>query len=259
MKAIASRDNPSFKALRLLAKDGREQQRQRRAVIDGVHLVADYLARVGRPQLLAVSESGAAHDEVQALLAGNAGLETLLLRDALFAEISGSPHPVGVLATIAIPEPPADLPTGSCVLLDAIQDAGNVGTILRTAAAAGVRDVLLGPGCASAWSMRVLRAAQGAHFGLAIREHADLGAFVAAYRGLSVATVVTGGKPLFDLDLGGPVAWIFGNEGAGVSAALAAAARARATIPMAADTESLNVAAAAAVCLFESLRQRKLA
>lgn len=255
MKAIASRDNPTFKSLRLLAKDSREQQRQGRAVIDGVHLVSEYRTCVGLPQLLVVSESGEAHAEVQAALAAHAGVETLRLRDSLFAEISGAPSPVGILAVIDIPQALTMPPTASCLLLEGIQDAGNVGTILRTAAAAGMRDVLLGPGCAGAWTMRVLRAAQGAHFGLAIREHQDLLATVEDFTGLSVATVAGGGTPLYELDLRGPVAWIFGNEGAGVSAALASAAKVRATIPMAAGSESLNVAAAAAVCLFEARRQ----
>lgn len=259
MKTIASRDNPTFKALRLLAKDGREQQRQRRAVIDGVHLVRDYRARVGLPQTLAISESGERDAEVQAILASHEGVEIFRLRDALFAEVSGSPHPVGVLATIAIPEAPTTPMTGSCVLLEGIQDAGNVGTILRSAAAAGICDVALSPGCAGAWTMRVLRAAQGAHFGLAIREHQDLTAIVKAYGGTSIATVVGGESSLYGLDLRGSVAWIFGNEGAGVSASLADAATKRATIPMASGSESLNVAAAAAVCLFEALRQRNLA
>ncbi|HEX8961371.1 MAG TPA: RNA methyltransferase, partial [Rhodocyclaceae bacterium] len=111
-------------------------------------------------------------------------------------------------------------------------------------------------GCAGAWTLRVLRAAQGAHFGLSIREHADLAAIVRDYPGLSVATVVGGGTSIYQLDLRGPVAWILGNEGAGVSDELAAAAKARASIPMASGSESLNVAAAAAVCLFEAQRQR---
>ncbi len=259
MKAIASRDNPTFKALRLLAKDGREQQRLRRAVIDGVHLVAEYRARVGLPLQLVVSESGERHAEVQAVLAAHEGVETLCLRDSLFSEISGAASPVGLLATIAIPDAPTSPLAASCVLLEGIQDAGNVGAILRTAAAAGVRDVVLGPGCAGAWTMRVLRAAQGAHFGLAIREHENLAELTQQYGGLSVATLVSGGTSLYELDLRGPVAWIFGNEGAGVSPTLAAVAKARTTIPMASGSESLNVAAAAAICLFEAVRQRKLA
>ncbi len=255
MKTIASRDNPTFKALRLLAKDSREQARLKRTILDGLHLVAEYRRRVGIPVLLAVSESGERHPEVQALIEAHGGVEVLHLRDALFAEISGVATPVGLLAVIDIPKVATAPPTGSCVLLEAIQDAGNVGTILRSAAAAGVCDVALGPGCAGAWTPRVLRAAQGAHFGLAIREQCDLADIVQQFGGLSVATVADGGPSLFDLDLAQPVAWIFGNEGAGVSVALAAVATVRATIPMATGSESLNVAAAAAVCLFEARRQ----
>lgn len=257
MKTIASRDNPTFKALRLLAKDGREQQRQGRTVLDGLHLVGEYRARVGLPELLVVSTGGAAHPDVQALLAAHDGVEVLSLRDALFGEISGVASPVGILAQILIPPAATQPPTASCVLLEGIQDAGNVGAILRTAAAAGVRDVVLGPGCAGVWTPRVLRAAQGAHFGLALRDAEDLATMVRNFAGLSVATLAAGGTSLYALDLAGPVAWIFGNEGAGVSAMLAAAAKARATIPMASGSESLNVAAAAAVCLFEAARQRK--
>jgi tRNA(Leu) C34 or U34 (ribose-2'-O)-methylase TrmL len=107
----------------------------------------------------------------------------------------------------------------------------------------GVRNVLLGPGCAGAWTARVLRAGQGAHFFLAIREQADLRR---RWRpaATSVATVAHGGTSLYDLDLGGPAVWLVGNEGAGLSAELVAAAKLRATIPLAAGTESLNVAAA---------------
>ena len=259
MKPIASRDNPSFKALRLLAKDSREQQRQRRTVLEGVHLVADYRARIGTPALLAVSESGAENAEVRQILDAHAGLEVLQLRDSLFGEISGVATPVGVLAVIDVPPWATGSLTGSAVILEGIQDAGNVGTILRTAAAAGIADVVLGPGCAGVWTPRVLRAAQGAHFSLRLREADDLLSVVAGFAGLSVATVVRDGKSLYDLDLRGPVAWVFGNEGAGVSPALAAAANERATIPMASATESLNVAAAAAACLFEAVRQRKIA
>ena len=137
-----------------------------------------------------------------------------------------------------------------------MQDAGNVGTLLRTAAAAGVRDVLLGTGCAGAWTPRVLRAAQGAHFVLAIHEQVDLATFLHSYPGNSVATVARDGASLYALDLTRPTAWLVGNEGAGLAPELIAAAQTRATIPLSAGSESLNVAAAAAVCLFEMRRQR---
>ncbi|MCX7893875.1 MAG: RNA methyltransferase [Burkholderiales bacterium] len=150
-----------------------------------------------------------------------------------------------------MPAPPFD-----CLLLEEIQDAGNLGSILRTAAAAGVREVYLSKGSVFAWSPRVLRAGQGAHFSLAIREGAALAEVAAAFRGTVVATCPDAPESLFALDLGPAVAWIFGNEGAGISPALAARATRRAHIPMPGGAESLNVAAAAAVCLFEAVRQR---
>lgn len=256
MPLIASRQNPRFKELRALAEDPR---RQGFALADGAHLVSTCLERGVAIKLLVTSESGAGNPEIGKLVARAGAVERLQLSDALYREVTGIGAPTGVAAVIAIPVA-ADGPLrGDAVLLDAVQDAGNVGAILRTAAAAGVREVLLGPGCAGPWSMKVLRAAQGAHFSLSIRDNFDLAAALAGYRGLSVATVAEGGTEIFDTDLTGSVCWLFGNEGAGLSPDLAAAARLRATIPLAAGTESLNVAAAAAVCLFEAARQRRKA
>ena len=191
------------------------------------------------------------------MLASEGEIDCLLFSDALFREISGVATPTGIAAVIAIPPTPSDEITGDAVLLDAVQDAGNVGAILRTAAAAGVHDVILGPGCAGVWTPRVLRAGQGAHFGLRIREQADLLATLDQCRGLLIATVAREGVSLYALDLRQPVVWLFGNEGAGLSAELIVAAQQRATIPLAVATESLNVAAATAVCLFEAVRQRQ--
>jgi TrmH family RNA methyltransferase len=255
-KVITSRDNPTIKALRALAVDARELRRRGRTLLDGPHLVESYIHRVGAPELLVVSESGVANAEIGHLLSTVSAVEILTLRDSLFRELSGVATPVGLLAVIPVPAAPTTMPDGPCVLLDAIQDAGNVGTILRTAAAAGVPDIALGSGCAGAWTPRVLRAAQGAHFGLRIREQADLEILTKAYGAASVAAVARDGTPLYELDLSEDVAWIFGNEGAGVSPSLVALAGKRATIPMAGGSESLNVGAAAAVCLFEGLRQQ---
>jgi TrmH family RNA methyltransferase len=256
VKVIASRDNPTFKSLRVLAGDARRQRSERRTLIEGPHLLAAALDHGLAPDLVVVSEGASVNPEVLKLLAQVGKVETLCLRDALFKEISELATPVGILARIPIPAEPAALPAGDCLLLDAIQDAGNVGTLLRTAAAAGVRDVLLGAGCAGAWSPRVLRAAQGAHFGLQIREQVDLAAFLSGYTGTSIAAVAHEGVSLYGLDCASPVAWLFGNEGAGIAPELLTLATVRATIPLAAGSESLNVAAAAAVCLFEMQRQR---
>lgn len=258
MKYLSSRDNAGFKALKALATDAREQRRQALSLLDGSHLVAAYRDKVGLPARLILSEHGVAQPEIIALQATLAGTETLLLRDSLFAELSGVATPTGILALIPIPSPPESLDcAGSCVLLDALQDAGNVGSILRTAAAAGIRDLFLGPGCAGAWTPRVLRAGQGAHFDLCIREYADLGKIMADFSGTTVAATAHDAKPLYRLDLSGRVAWLFGNEGRGVSPQLVSSARIRAAVPMAPGSESLNVAAAAAICLFEEVRQKR--
>jgi TrmH family RNA methyltransferase len=257
MKQIASRDNPTFKSLHSLIENAREQRQRQQTLIDGIHLVETFRQRGGRPLTLLLAESALDNKEVAVLAQQFPEVDTLCLKDSLFRELSGVATPTGIAALIAIPQPRTELPQDTCVMLDAVQDAGNVGSILRTAAAAGVNDVLLGPGCAGAWTPRVLRAAQGAHFALNIREQVDLSAMLGALSMPGIATVVDGATPLHELDLKRPVAWLFGNEGAGLSPALQAAARLRATIPLAAATESLNVAAAAAICLFEGLRQRR--
>jgi TrmH family RNA methyltransferase len=250
---ITSRENPDFKSLRTIADDPR---RQGFALADGIHLVSTCLARGVAVVKLLVSESGLKNSEIAALLRAAAGIDCLVLRDSLFREISGVGTPTGIAAVFGIPRASDAAPQGDAVLLDAVQDAGNVGAILRTAAAAGVQEALLGAGCAGAWTARVLRAGQGAHFSLTIREQVNLAAVLAARSVTAVATVARDGTSLYELDLRGPVHWLVGNEGAGLSAELIAAADLRTTIPLAGGTESLNVAAATAVCLFEACRQR---
>jgi TrmH family RNA methyltransferase len=259
IRVITSKDNPAIKDLRALATDARELRARQRTLLDGPHLIEAYRHHRGVPELLVLSESGSCNGEATTLIAAYPEVDVLQLPDGLFREISGVATPVGILAVIRIPETGDEPIDGSCVMLDAVQDGGNIGTILRTAAAAGIRDVLLGRGCAGAWLPKVLRAAQGAHFGLRIREQVDLRRLLREYAGTSVATVAREGAPLFELSLAGNIAWIFGNEGAGVADDLVAIAGRRATIPIVADTESLNVAAAAAICLFEQVRQQRLA
>jgi len=256
MKHITSRDNPTFKALKSLSEDAREQRRLGMTLLDGSHLITAYRDKLGRPEQLILSEHGAAQAELQALCETLPKVETLLLRDSLFRELSELATPAGICATIRIPVPPAAVINSSCVLLDALQDPGNVGSILRTAAAAGIVDVFLGPGCAGVWMPRVLRAGQGAHFGLRLHEQADLAAVMRNFSGATLAATAHGGEPLYRHDLTGHVAWLFGSEGAGISPSLEAAAAQRVFIPMAVGSESLNVAAAAAICLFEEARQK---
>ncbi len=257
MKHIRSADNSGFKLLRELAGSARERRKRGQTLLDGVHLVDTWLAHGKRPVQLVASESGSAQPQIAALMRRHGdSADVIVLSDALFAKVSPVDTPSGILACIDIPPaPPARLAGGNCIVLDAVQDAGNLGTLLRTAAAAGVSEVLLGEGCAQAWSPKVLRAGMGAHLALTIHEHARIETLLAGYPGEIVATRLDAEHSLFDTDLRGPLAWLFGNEGAGLSPQVAALATRQVRIPMPGAAESLNVAAAAAVCLFEQVRQ----
>ena len=256
MKLIQSRDNPFFKSVKRLAESGRERRKTGRTLLDGVHLVEAYEKACGPVETLIVTESALAGVEIAAYVEGR---ETIVVADALLRDLGLVDTPSGLLAVVAIPAATVAVdPEKDAILLDGVQDPGNVGAILRTAAAAGVGQALLGPGCAAAWSPKVLRAGQGAHFALVIREEADLGAFMADCRGTTAVTCLEDATPLYEARWDGPLAWVFGAEGQGVSSELLTAARLRIRIPMPGAVESLNVGAAAAVCLFEALR-RKLA
>lgn len=259
MKTITSADNPRFRALLKLAQSARERRTSGLSLLDGVHLVSAYAQHAGLPREIALSRSGLATNEVARLLEGLSGVETVLYSDALFRQLSSVATPTGIIAVVATPrlEQPASL-EGPCVWLEDIQDPGNVGSILRSAAAAGMRTVCLSRHSVHAWSPRVLRAGMGAHFALRIIEGADMLALADGYAGRIIATSVTSGTPVFEADLAGNVALLFGNEGGGLSAALAARAHQTIHIPMPGLTESLNVGAAAAVCLFERVRQLRL-
>jgi RNA methyltransferase, TrmH family len=255
VRQITSAENPRYKTLLRLQRSSRERRRAGLTLLDGAHLVETYLRHVGEPQTLIVSRSGLAKAEVQRLLE-HTNAERLALADGLFAALSSLASPSGILAVVRTP-PPAGLPEvpDACIMLEDVQDPGNVGSILRSAAAGGLMEVYLSPGCAQAWSPRVLRAGMGAHFVLRIHEGAELALLIRRCRG-PVFALGLRGRPHHDVDLTGRVALLFGSEGTGLSEHLQESAHLRLTIPMPGAVESLNVAAAVAVCVFERARQR---
>lgn len=258
MKQIASRDNPHFKALKKLCQSGRERRKTGRIVLDGMHLIESYVQRFGPPEEAVVSESGRARAEIAAYLSGGI-LETAVIAvdDALFDELASVETPSGIIAVVPQPRSQHGLDQqADAVLLDGIQDPGNLGSILRSSAAAGFRQILLSADCAQAWSPKVLRSAMGAHFQVDIHERCDLPAFLGGYQGRSISTELNASDSLYSTCLKNPVAWVFGSEGQGVGPHVAAAVGSRVIIPMPGAVESLNVAAAAAICLFETVRQR---
>jgi TrmH family RNA methyltransferase len=258
MKTISSRDNAFYKELKGLATSSQARRKAGRTLLDGVHLCQAWLDLAGMPEHCVVAEGALSNAEVADIVrraeAGRAPV--IALPDALFNAVSQVEH--GVLLMFVVPTPLPRQPdrlAASAVLLDGVQDPGNVGSILRSAGAAGIRQVYCGPGTAFCWSPKVLRAAMGAHFILEIFENVDLAALVRAAQVPVLAMTGQASETLWDADLRQPVAWLLGHEGQGVSDQLLNLATRRVAVPHAGRVESLNVAACAAVCFFEQLRQ----
>jgi TrmH family RNA methyltransferase len=247
---LSSRDNARVKRWARLSQDARFRRQERRAVIEGPHLVAALLASGGAPACLIVPEGISASAEIRALLARAKG-ELVEVSQAVFKAIVDTETPQGIAAEIEIPRQAA-LSARSCVFLEGIQDAGNVGAIIRSAAAFGIGTVFLDQGCADPWSPKVLRAGMGGHFHVALRSVPGLQEELETFAGKVLCTVAAGGEDLRKAELAGRLGWVFGSEGKGLSEAALAEADLRITIPLSPASESLNVAASAAICFYQA-------
>jgi TrmH family RNA methyltransferase len=253
---IASRDNPRIKRLRRLVHDSTSYRREGVAWVEGDHLCSALLARGIQPEVLVVA-SGAWHwvqrwREARWLAAGT---PVWTLTDTLMAQLSALPSAAAVGCLVRVPAAQRPRVGEPSVVLDRVQDPGNVGSILRSAAAFGFRQVLALRGTAALWSPKVLRAGMGAHFGLHLVEGIDETTLPDLQLPLLV-THVHEGQWLHAATLPWPCAWVFGHEGQGVAPALLALAAQRVRIAQPGGEESLNVAAAAAICLHASAAAR---
>ena len=257
MSTIQSPHNPQLKHLAKILTASKHRRTHQQAALEGTHLLAAYLDAGNTPQQVYIPEPKFKQPETAALIARLPENRITPVAPNLLQKISSLDHADDIISLIALPQP-APPSSGDCIVLDAVQDAGNVGTVLRSAAAAGIRNVVLGLGCADAYSPKVLRAGMGAHFALTLHERVNLRDWLAGYPHRTLATALTerNNFSLYDLDLRPPSAWIFGNEGSGVSPDILAAADATVKIPMQGAVESLNIAQAATICLFEQMRQR---
>lgn len=245
---ITARDNPLLKELRRLAQDSTAYRKTGRFWVEGDHLCRAALLRASRPSIAVFAESAW---PVFAAEFGSSAAKTILVPDALFDGLSGleSPSRLGFVFDL-----PADaaLQSGlASVILDRVQDAGNVGSILRSAAAFGFQQVIAIKGTAALWAPKVLRAGMGAHFGLHLVE----GVEPAVLDKLAVPIIVTSshqGELIHRQKLPWPCAWALGHEGQGVGAELMSRAALSVRIAQPGGEESLNVAAAAAICLHAS-------
>ncbi|MEW6705640.1 MAG: RNA methyltransferase [Pseudomonadota bacterium] len=249
---IRSRDNPLLVRLRKLVQDSTAYRREGVVWIEGDHLLRACLARGRALREVVVSESGWQQPALQAL--AGSGSRVVRVPDALFRGLSGLESPAAIGALVALPEAAAIEPQAASVVLDRLQDAGNVGSILRSAAAFGVRQVLAIKGTAALWSPKVLRAGMGAHFGLRLIEGLEVGDLAQ----LQVPLLATSSHAADSLDtarLPQPAAWVLGHEGQGVQEGLMRRCALTLRIPQPGGEESLNAAAAAAICLYESARR----
>jgi TrmH family RNA methyltransferase len=245
---ITSRDNPLLKRLRQLAQDSTAYRKQGQVWLEGDHLCRALLARGLRPSVAVFTDHGWMQADAELR---QAAPKVHTLSDALMAGISGLESHAGVGFVWDLPEANAVLPAVPTVVLDRRQDAGNVGSILRSAAAFGFRQVLALKGTAALWSPKVVRAGMGAHFPLHLVE----GLSADALDDLDVPLVVTSshqGDFLHQARLPWPCAWVLGHEGQGVSNTLEQQAQQAVRIAQPGGEESLNVAAAAAICLHAS-------
>lgn len=247
---ITSPHNDRVKQIRLLQTQAKRRRKTGRVVLEGVRLIGDALAAGWQPDYLLHTP-----DQAEALAAF--GIESAPVADEIMREISDTQQPQGVIGVFPLPRLPLPQPPQHVLILDAIRDPGNLGTILRAAAAAGVQAVILAPGCVDAYNPKVLRAGMGAHFRVPLTEMRWQ--VVAEYcAGLPLYLADGAGDVAYDaVDWRGGWALIICGEAHGAGSDAHQLAQARVSIPMAATTESLNAAMAAAVLLFEAQRQRQ--
>jgi TrmH family RNA methyltransferase len=246
--------------VRKLLLQSKERREQAAFVIEGVRLAEEALYASWETRLVLFTDH--LDQRGQAVVDGFTarGVPTEQVSDAVMGVISDTETPQGILAVLAIKPLPLPHSLHFLLILDGIRDPGNLGTILRTAAAAGVQAVLLTSGCTDAWSPKVVRAGMGAHFHLPVlsltwselthilsREESNLRVFLADS---------TGGIPYTQSDFRPPLALIVGGEAAGAGAQSLSLANTKVHIPMPGGNESLNAAVAASILLFEVQRQR---
>jgi RNA methyltransferase, TrmH family len=266
---ITSRDNPLVKELRRIAQDGAAYRKTGRVWIEGEHLCDAAQARGLKAEIAVISDQ---KQHLAGMECARSATKLVVIADAVLREISGLESPAAMGLVLSLPQ---DMPieaTARSVILDRLQDPGNAGSILRSAAAFGVSQIIALKGTVALWSPKVLRAGMGAHFSLRIVEAASLEhlqdlrhplALTSSHRGQFLhelqARASLSKEEHSAQDICRQLAdfsYIFGHEGQGVSEELEALAKAHVRIAQPGGQESLNVAAAAAICLHASAAAR---
>lgn len=258
---ITSSQNPKIRWTRTLIENARTRRESNAFVVEGVRLFEEAISAGMAPCLCLHSEQLTERGLIALNTFSAQECDIFEISPRLMASLSDTETPQGILAVFPIPSLPLPLSPNFLLIADAIHDPGNVGTLLRTALAAGVQGVLLTSGSADVWSPKVVRAGMGAHFRLPIQaltweEVLPLIQSCAAPSLKFYLADSAGGIPAWEINFRPPLALIIGSEAGGPSAAARHLADAAVFIPMPGGGESLNAAVAAAILMFEVVRQR---
>ncbi len=258
MQLITSAQNPTVKHAHALLTQHRARKKSGETVLEGVHLLQAYLDKDLPIKTMLVGEADATHPEVLALLARVPERSVLMISDKLYKEIRTLGDSVAVMALIDVPKPVLADISNDCLILDGVQDAGNAGTLLRSAASVGIKTVISTEGSAHLWSPKCLRAGMGAQFSMTIYEQMAAEDVLRCVKVPLYATSSHTDKWIYEHSLTAPMAWVLGHEGQGVSDIFLSQATPIA-LPQPGGQESLNVGVAGSVCFYEMLRQRQFA
>lgn len=252
---LESKDNPKIKHLRALIEQSSYRKKQQQTVLESTHACITWLESGQKINAFFTTEAALQHTDLQTIQSLHTG-HIFILSEVLYKNLSTLGTTLPCLAVIDLPRHSKaisyDIDT---LILDNVQDPGNVGTLLRSAAAANIKQIICSPAVASLWSPRVLRAGMGAHFSLYCFEHVDLSQLLPKFTIPVYATGSEHSQSLYTQNLSQACVWILGNEGQGVSPLALEHAKA-VNIPQPGGQESLNVAVAGSICFFEMVRQR---
>lgn len=259
---ITSSDNPRLKLVRRLqTRKGRS--RESKYVIEGVNLFHEALANKPDIDFIAVSDDYAHIDRVRGL-AEDSDLSVCEIPAAVFSKLTDAGEGVGILAVMRMKVRGTEIledtdPDSNILILDRIQDPGNLGTMIRTAVAAGYGAVIALPGTADIYSPKVLRATAGMIYEIPFAYAGSEETLIQAVRDSGRQLAVTSpyaDTPYYDVDLSRRTALVIGNEGRGVSDGLLEAADVKVILPMKGRIESLNAAVSASILMYEAIRKK---
>ncbi|OFE43706.1 MULTISPECIES: TrmH family RNA methyltransferase [Acinetobacter] len=252
---LESKDNPKIKHLRGLIEQNSYRKKQGQTVLEGTHLCLAWLHENKKINSIFTTEHALSHPDYERILAKYTGA-VFVISESLYKDLSTLGTSLACLAIVDLPSSSQTLDfKADTLILENVQDPGNVGTLLRSAAAAGIEQIICTKGSASLWSPRVLRAGMGAHFSLQTFENVTLEEVLPQFQIPVYVTSSHHAESLYSKNLRKACVWILGNEGQGVSDYALQHAEA-VSIPQPGGQESLNVAIAGSICFFEMVRQR---